>query len=76
MTQIFFVYFKTFLWFRNVRLELALTEHSDLGRLTVSLTDHVGAHADVHASIAFPRVGDHQLPSTDLKGKTGTSQSL
>ncbi len=65
MTQI---YFKTFLCFRNVRLELARTEHSDLGRLTVSLANHIGTHADVYASIAFPRVGDHQLPSTDLKG--------
>lgn len=58
-----------------LRAELARTEHSDLGRLTVSLTDHVGAHADVHTSVALPRVGDHQLSSTDLKESTGTLRS-
>ena len=58
------------------RSELARTEHSDLGRLTVSLADHVGAHADVHTSVALPRVGDHQLPTADLKESTGTLRSL
>lgn len=56
--------------------ELARTKHGDLGRLTVSLADHVGTHTDVHASVALPRVGDHQLPSTDLKENNGTLQSL
>lgn len=59
------MFLRLFLWFEMS--ELARTEHSDLGRLTVSLADHVGAHADVHTSVALPRVGDHQLPSADLK---------
>lgn len=46
---------------------LARTKHGDLSRLAVSLADHVGAHADVDASVTFPRVGNHQLPSADLK---------
>lgn len=44
-----------------------LTEHRHLRRLAVPLAHHVGAHTHVHASVALPRVGDHQLPATDLE---------
>lgn len=47
--------------------ELALTKHCHLRRLAVPLSHHVGTHADVHASIALSCVGDHQLPSSNLK---------
>lgn len=44
-----------------------LTENRHLCRLAVPLAHHVGAYAHVHASVALPRVGDHQLPAADLE---------
>lgn len=47
--------------------EIKLTKHGDLCCLAVPLSDHVGSHTDVHASVTLSRVGDHQLPPSDLK---------
>lgn len=51
-------------WLRNC---LNLTIHHQLCRITVPLSNHVTAHADVHACIALPGVRDHQFATTHLK---------
>lgn len=46
---------------------MTLTKHCDLRRLAVPFSDHVGTDADVHAGIALFCVGDHKLPTSNLK---------
>ena len=48
-----------------------LTEHSEFSYLTLSLAHHVGAYTHIFPSITLPGVGDHQLPSSDLRERGG-----
>ncbi len=48
---------------------IELTKHNEFSRIAVSLADHIGAYAHVHACVTFPGVRNHQLTTTHLKKK-------
>lgn len=52
-------------------LRPVLTVHHQLCRVTVPLPDHVFPHADVHASVGLPGLGDHQLSAAHLRHEIG-----
>lgn len=47
--------------------QFELTVHHQLCRIAVPLTNHVGAHTHIHASVTLFGVIDHQLASLQLK---------
>lgn len=47
-------------------IEKSFTKDSQLCRVAVSFSHHIGAHTGIHSCITFPGIGDHQFPTTDL----------
>lgn len=53
-----------------------LTIYHQLCRIAVPFSNHICAHTNIHASIAFPSVRDHQFSPTHLKNSIVTAREI